>query len=225
MTPETNDSQKLPTKHGFVAFFDILGFSKMMLANPLKESLDIINRAMLKVLKQAENDFEGMFEITVISDSILITVPNPKKAGGFPCFCIRIMDDLLVEGLPVRGAIAWGEFYVHKEPNKIVFIGQPIIDACKLAASIEIAACAVVPSSESKILGLGSVWFQKHKTPLKNRTSCELYLLKHTEISHSSREEIIKSFDAHKKHLDPDSFSKFNNTIDFLEKCGEQKTT
>jgi hypothetical protein len=223
-TPEMNDSQKLSTQQGLVAFFDILGFRKMLQANTIIESLDIINKVMLRELEQAESTFGGLVKTFVISDSILITLPIAKKAPVLPWFCSRIMFGLLLEGLPVRGAIAAGEFYVQQEPNKIIFVGQPIIDAYELAASMEIAACAVVPSSESKILGHSRANFERYKTPLKNRTSCDLYLLKY-EIENCpfSREEIIKSFEAHKKHLDPDSYSKFNNTIEFLNQCGDLK--
>lgn len=179
---------------------------------------------MLKVLEQAEKTFGGLVKTFVISDSILITLPIAKKAPVFPWFCGQIMWELLSEGLPVRGAIAAGEFYVQPEPNRIIFVGQPIIDAYELAASMEIAACAIVPSSESNILGHSRERFERYRTPLKNRPPCELYLLKY-EIENRpfSRGEIIKNFEAHKKHLDPDSYSKFNNTIEFLKQCGGLK--
>jgi hypothetical protein len=220
MTPEMNDSQIITTEHGLVAVFDILGFKKMLLANTIKESLDIINKVMLKELEEAKKSF-GNIKTFVISDTILITLPNAKQKTIFPFCCNQIMYGLLLEGLPVRGAIAAGEFYVELEPNRIIFVGQPIIDAYELSTSIDIAACAVVPSSESKILGLSSARFEKFMTPLKNRPPCELYLLKYE--SPFSREKIIEKFEAHKKHLDPDSYSKVHNTIKFLKQCEELK--
>src|SRR5208283_5922266 len=50
MTIDENDWQSSRVETGLVAFFDILGFTKMLSANTLEQSLNIINKHMLKEL-------------------------------------------------------------------------------------------------------------------------------------------------------------------------------
>jgi hypothetical protein len=225
MTKEEKNLQTVPVENGLVAFFDVLGFKKMLAANAVEESLDIINACMLEELTTAEKIY-GKFNIQtfVISDSILIALSNltSKEVMFFTMFCQQFIWGLLMNGLPVRGAIASGKFSVLTRPNQIVLVGQPIIDAHELVNSLEIAACALTPSSESDVLKhLRNGQFKMHKTPIKNFPACGLYLLKYGTAC--SREQMIHYFEKHNKHLDFSSFNKLNNTIEFLKACGDFK--
>ncbi len=225
MTKEGENLQTIPVESGLVAFFDILGFKQILSANAAEESLHIVNTCMLKELAQTERMHGPQFKIQtfVISDSILIVLPNLTDIGVFvfTSFCNLFFFGLLINGLPARGAIAAGKFFIQKKPNQIIFVGQPIIDAHELANTLEIAACALTPSSESKVLQhLTPGTFKIHDTPVKGG-SAQRYLLKYGAVL--SREQIIRCFKAHKKHLDSISDKKLNNTIEFLTACGELK--
>ena len=221
MTKEENNLQTVES--GLVAFFDILGFKQMLSANAAKESLKIVNTCMLNGLAQTEKMHPAQIGIKtfVISDSILIVLPSLTDIGVFlfANFCNLFFFGLLIDGLPARGAIAAGKFFIQLKQNQIIFVGQPIIDAHELANSLEIAACALTPSSESKVLQhLTPGTFKIHDTPIKTGSK-QLYLLKYgAELSH---EQIVRCFEKHKKHLDPNSLIKCNNTIEYLNECGE----
>jgi len=231
---ELNQPQN--ASNGFVAFFDILGFKSLLRANTIKKSLAIINESFKKGLAETEELHSEVTGIKtfVISDSILVALPMERERGPtneayaylFCSFCGFLMRNLFYAGLPVRGAIAFGEFYVCNEANKIIFAGQPIVDTYELANAMDISACAIVPTSESKVLNqMTSDSFKVHATPRKALPKSELYLLKYGVKGHPfSRERIIEMFSAHGKNLDQSSLSKVNNTIDFLRQCDEPTT-
>jgi hypothetical protein len=223
MTQEENKLQII--EDGLVGFFDILGFKAILQANGVEESIDIVNTCMFEATVFAEKTFKSRFEVRslIFSDSILVALPNSKDSAGvlvFTCFCQQLFSGLLVHGLPARGAISRGRFAIQTQSDQIVFVGQPIVESHELAASLEIAACALTPSSESSVLSVPTRnIFQTHKTPLKNLPSRELNLLKFgTEFSCA---EITQYFQAHKKKIDICSTKKLNNTIEFLKACKE----
>jgi len=228
MAQETNDSQKIQTEHGLVAFFDILGFKSLLRANTLKESLAIIDNSFIKALTETERIHKNLSRLKtfVISDSILVALPMEQAQSAaneayvylFCSFCQFLMLYLFYEGLPIRGAIAVGEFHIRNENNKIIFAGKPIVDACEMANAIDLSACVIVPASESNVLSqVTTDLFRIHATPRKAFPKSELYLLKYGVKDHPfAREKIIEMFNAHGKHLDQSSLSKVNNTIDFF---------
>jgi hypothetical protein len=227
MAEAENNLQTIPVESGLVAFFDILGFKQMLSANTVEESLKIVNTCMLNALAETEGMHPPQIRIKtfVISDSILIVLPNLTEVGAllFTAFCRIFFFNLLIDGLPARATIAAGKFCIQQRPNQIVFVGQPIIDAHELANSLEIAACALCPSSESIVLQhLAPGTFRIYDTPLKSG-SAQLCLLK--PGTRFSREQIIRYFTKHKKHLDSNSFYKLNSTIKFLRECDDFEST
>jgi hypothetical protein len=224
MSKEADNLQPIRVESGLVAFFDILGFKQMLAANMAEESLDIVNTCMLKGLAETEKMHPARIGIQtyVISDSILIVLPDLTDGGVFlfTRFCNLFFFGLLLDGLPARGAITTGKFFIQPKPNQIIFVGKPIIEAHELANSLEIAACALVPSSEREILSSTPESFKLYDTPTKDGAA-QYHLLKYgTELS---REQIIRCFAKHGKLLDSKSYKKLNNTIMFLDKCGELK--
>jgi hypothetical protein len=225
MTKEESDLQTIRVESGLVAFFDILGFRKMLSANEVEESLRIVNTCMLEGLAETERMHSSQLKIQtfVISDSILVVLPDLTVAGVsvFTSFCDLFLFGLLVDGLPARGAIAAGKFCIQTNSNQIILAGQPIIDAHELADSLEIAACALTSSAESKVLQhLTTGTFKIYDTPIKGG-STQLHLLKYTP--ELPREQMIRCFKKHNKHLDSKAIIKLNNTIEFMKKCGELK--
>ena len=230
MSTEPENPREILTKHGLVAFFDILGYKNILSAHSAEEALKIVNASMLQSLKEAKKQYSVISkpDAFVISDSILLSLPLESETAStspaaimFLFFCAALMTSLLTRGLPTRGAISWGEFCFQSKKNQVVFVGEPIVEAIELANSLEIAACALAPSSESKVVTNASrQLLHLYKAPIKSQPKCELYLLKYFfRDKTKTREEMIRSFRKHKKYLDGSSLSKFNNTIQFFKSC------
>src|SRR5579859_6290603 len=152
--------EQLKSSYGLVAFFDILGYRQIIANNEIKEAASIIKRALRKVTEsqKAADIVEKGFKYSpptnylAFSDSILVytnyskeIISQKSQAGLFAAGCAGLCVSLFEEGLPARGAIARGEFFVEQTS----FAGKAIVEAYEFANAIEMAGCVIVPTAES----------------------------------------------------------------------------
>jgi hypothetical protein len=190
----------------------------------------------------------------VVSDSILLRCSydenhGTEKAGQAATFVVyaNVLQRLMFEeGLPLRGAIAFGDFVFVDH----VFAGKPIIDAHTLGQSLDLAACAIHQTAEEEFKALIAVAPQlssslndglelvRYQTPMKNvkRPEVEakekLLLLNlawptlkgYTPLKDrkDTRSYVEEQFSAHNKQLGPEVVSKVENTEKFLRDLFER---
>ena len=113
----------------------------------------------------------------IFSDTILVTLPVEKPTGKGGAFaeefetffkwfffllsCVQLQSVLFDSGLPLRGAIAYGKFYVADK----CFAGKTIVEAYKTCGSLELSACVISDSASAEIEKL-EILAQKHKSQL-----------------------------------------------------------
>lgn len=247
------------SEKGFIGFFDILGYGSFLesgITEVTLKVLDILSDLPRRMISET-NDFFGnvpdediQWELDriiplVVSDSILLRSSydedrDPAKrtaqAATFlvtACVFQRIMFE---EGLPVRGAIAFGEFIFVDH----AFAGKPIIDAYKLGHSLNLAACVLHETTENEFkalivaapefkgfLGEG-LQLVRYRTPVKDVTK-KLNLLclnlvwptlkGYTPLKErtSLRRYVLEQFSAYNKQVGPNEDSKIENTEEFLQ--------
>ncbi len=140
----------------FVAFLDIMGFKDMVLRKPhyevnkLLESLQpdirniehtaIIGMKMRKGQKSIEEQVQTRRVIRPVSFSdsiILISVDNSfLSAVNILLNTGWIFQEAITKGLPMKGAIAYGEMTVDIENS--LYFGKPLIDAYELHKEFQI---------------------------------------------------------------------------------------
>ncbi len=90
----------------------------------------------------------------LFSDSILVSLPIDRDEGpilwgtrvaAFVEVCSFLLRKMFDVGLPLRGGISFGEFFIHDT----YFSGRPIIDAYQHAESLELSGCVLAPSAAS----------------------------------------------------------------------------
>lgn len=88
----------------------------------------------------------------LFSDSILVSLPIDLDDGisiwgtrvvAFVEVCSFLLRRMFDVGLPLRGGISFGEFFIHDT----FFSGRPIIDAYQHAESLELSGCVLAPSA------------------------------------------------------------------------------
>jgi hypothetical protein len=149
---------------GLVGFFDILGYQNLLERNePEKIAQDVlpiltnIGSETVKSLKKRftergiESDLldEAVQEMNwlVFSDTVLLTLPvsqtDPVVADlfwlTFLMAVVGLQQKLFDLGLPTRGAIEYGKFFVKATS----FAGRTIVSAYQLCCQIELAACVL----------------------------------------------------------------------------------
>ena len=147
--------------NGLIAFFDILGYQSFLENNGTSDSarkvLKLITETPSKVKNEIGNYAYGKIEEPeelkeakkalkhlIFSDTVVLSIEYPPQAGqhwkdaalvhltgasGMLC------ANMFVEGLPMRGAIVEGEFYIED----MCFAGQAIVDGYKLCHSLDFA--------------------------------------------------------------------------------------
>nr|WP_294527708.1 hypothetical protein [uncultured Rhodopila sp.] len=118
-----------------LAFFDILGFSKLIdeSINDGRKAASILGLLanLNKICAQFQSD--GM-STTLFSDTICISYHNPPNFASFCCGLSIIVTSLLGQGYVVRGAVVRGQLY-HKEN---VIFGPCLVRAHSLETRLAI---------------------------------------------------------------------------------------
>ncbi len=124
-------SDWLITTNRYVAYFDVMGFKEMVLRTPHDEVYEMMKNIRKTIEEKRQEMFdlskERIIEITTYSDSIIVYSKDETSLGAFIYTISALTGDLLSEGIPHKGAAAFGKMTVDTE--KSIFFGQPLIDA------------------------------------------------------------------------------------------------
>jgi len=125
--------------------------------------------------------------------------------------------------LPVRGAIGYGPYFV----KKTCFAGKPIVEAYRLANSLDLAGCALTPSACDQVKKLLSgetfktarefinTLLVEYLTPLKNSEQKRLLMIDFSIPNYSAmdiRQIVVESFHGHNKDIPESAQTKVQNT-------------
>lgn len=237
----------IETQKGLVAFFDILGYSAFMKNNKVEDAALKINDIINELENFNMNDFLERFKIrdrivdiskeikyVMISDSILITLNCDKNNTDsyrlysvvFSIYCALLFKKLFIFGLPLRGCIEYGEYYIQD----YTFAGQPIIEAYSNSEKLNLASCEISESvlEKSSIDPLNSL-FVPYLIPTKNGDKQSIllnFLIKlHDEDEYSldalsdPKQFVVNSFSAHNKFIGSNVYQKIDNTEMFIRYC------
>lgn len=117
----------------FVAFFDILGYKEIvqnLSINELKDLMEKLLNLIKRYIFYAELTYDdNKIDYVIFSDSIVFYSKDLSDIS-FKSICLISNSFLffsLLEGMPVRGSISHGEFYIDKEKN--IFFGKALVRA------------------------------------------------------------------------------------------------
>jgi hypothetical protein len=249
-------------KTGLIGFFDILGYGELIGKNDLRYCASVIEAIVLRAphhaqhliaRKLSESNSEALkpcFEQPIIfSDTVVFPFRiihelevKPGVLAGveiqwftFFILCLSFQRLMFLSGLPVRGAISYGEYYT----NNACFAGKPIIDAYKISGQIQLVSCAITPDCAELMpkgdlagVNVNEGLLLRYSTPVKAEAPLDLFL---TNWSHPGGNlfqpfpddfaaEILKSFTAHNKSISRAVDGKRLNTELFLNACQARQT-
>jgi len=238
---------------GQVAFFDILGYKNIINNNKIEsvaeliscELLEIPNRvhkfirkkfsALLEDNKKALDNLDEKLSVVLISDSILLTLNIDKNGYGdsektiwswliFIIACRKLMTTMFEQGLPVKGAIDCGQFFVKDH----CFAGKTIVNAYDLANDLELSGCVLTPHASDRVkealqsandTALKSFFDEilfEYLTPLKGSEEKMLTIIDLPILTNNFHEDlkqiVVNSFQAHNKDIPGEAYTKVRNT-------------
>ena len=123
---------------GYVATLDVLGFSDLLQRDGYAQQLQNYMTCVNDVIRPAT----GRAKCVVFSDSIVLTSPEGSgKEDGDEVFddmirtCSAAFRALLKNGIPVRGAVAFGRYWREARQGSVFLAGRPIVEAYRCERS------------------------------------------------------------------------------------------
>lgn len=245
---------RIRIKNGPVAYFDILGYQSINSNNEIEkvaqliiDHLDKIPASVRDFMKKGispaglsekdEDKFAKSIHCLLLSDSVLLTAEQRKKSNAdeklfnwlfFLLACRMLMNEMFNEGLLLRGAVSYGKYFRKRN----CFAGEPIIDAIRLAGSLNLAGLAFVPKAweeVEKVMAakgleqmadfIKSITFG-YEAPL---TSCKpsqyfkSQVMMVFDVKDNIVEEVSKAFTSYNREITEKVKPKIENTVLMIE--------
>lgn len=172
----------------FVVYMDIMGFQDMVFRNThseVLEKMEIFRIPINKIKNEAIDQLKGrksgwkVFENTVVrpvifSDSVLLFSSDDSlgSAENIIWSVQSIIDHALEKGIPIKGAIAFGE--QTADFKKSLYFGRPLIDAWELQKETNFYGIVLHHTIEKHLVEkewmrkLDGTDILKYPTPLKS---------------------------------------------------------
>ena len=146
-----------------VGLFDVLGFSNRIATDGAEKVYETYQALIERVIKKESLRCIGSMRLpgeavrvptlfstdvryAYFSDTILLWLPlHPMFAGPFLQRCCDLVCEALLMSIPLRGAIALGEGFMHKQSG--TYIGPMIVEAARLEAAQQWIGVALAPSA------------------------------------------------------------------------------
>lgn len=145
----------------FVAFLDVLGFTKMIYDNDLKKVNDYLRESSGKIDSINSSPSKHKVEILTISDSIILAIPTDENEQDRLhnlrqlCICVLALQQALLKSeIFLRGAISVGDLYINIKENQI--IGKAYIQACELEKTMAKYPRVILDNKIIEFLNLAS---------------------------------------------------------------------
>ena len=151
--PEQKQGEITVTR--FVSFLDIMGFKDLVARNEHRVILSKLTK-LTDHISETVGQEEG-FHFSMFSDSILI-YSDDSNFDSFVTlvkFTSSIVNKSISIGLPIKGAIAKG-MCTATTGAKLLYFGQPIIDAFKLEENLVIYGVAIHNTAEDEAIKLAN---------------------------------------------------------------------
>jgi len=136
----------------WVSYLDLLGFTELV---ETKDWFDVFS-CYDKAVKSCTNvpGFTPKIEKTCFSDTFLLYSPD-NSASSFDAIekTTRWFTYWLIYfGIPVRGAMSYGDFYAHKESN--IFFGPALIEAYRYGENQDWIGFVLTPSAINQMAAI-----------------------------------------------------------------------
>lgn len=238
-----------PQKEGLVGIFDILGYQNIIDNNQINDVAELISNTLLNLPQKTADRLHEFFEGHIIgdyyssaikdaqwrifSDTILLSYPFTHKDQMrsttldyllFLDHVSHLLRYAFDAGLPLRGAIDYGDFYIKEN----CFAGKAIINSYRLSQELEISGCAMTESLQRRYFAhiesdkdwekVKFLFCRPYLVPIKENTTRRLCLIDwlspfaHLEIHRDLRQYVAEKFYAHNKDITREALAKMENT-------------
>jgi hypothetical protein len=163
------DPSKLGNK--WVAYFDLLGFKQHVKKRGLIDAFGLLGWCANE-LEICAQPF-GNVNLISFSDTFLFYTSDDSKSSfqAISHVSRSFFDESILAGIPICGALAFGEFYADEANN--LFLGKALIDAHEYGEKFDWLGFVLHPSALKKMSEVSqpvsSLYYKNHLVESKNR--------------------------------------------------------
>jgi len=169
------------TADRYVGFIDIMGFKDMVARMSHQEIYEMM-KEIDRVKKENEaikwnGGEEKLISSTFYSDSIILYSKDATYNSAYYMLCTlsALTEDLLVSGIPHKGALSFGRMTLDNARS--IFFGQPLIDAFQLQEELNMYGIILHASVEQELHKQNfeeGLFFEEYNCPFKGGLSSHL---------------------------------------------------
>lgn len=210
------------TLFGVITLLDVLGWKGIY---SRKKNAIYSLATFIEKIREKSEEHRGKIndgtEVLSISDTIVIYTPCSEEEVSeaidiHRALCQWIIPESIYEGIPVRGAISYGEVKVQKN----IYVGKAVDEAASWYEQADWIGVHLTPSAEFiiDIKDDRAKWI-KFSTKCKNQMDKELYCVNWTADWQDKKQEIknIEKKFCKLGPITPEIVGKFKNTLKFIE--------
>jgi len=158
------------TTNRYVGFIDIMGFKDLVAKSNHKSILKMMKKvsSLRKLYASIDwGDQPNLVRATTYSDSIIVYSKNANKDSlhSFVCTVSALTDALITEGIPHKGAVAFGMKTLDIKNS--IFFGQPLIDAYLLQEELYYYGIIIHGTAQKGIERYNTIFVSNYFCPLK----------------------------------------------------------
>ena len=198
-------------RKGFVTFADILGWKGIWLkSNPQEMAKKL--ETILQNLKDTI-DIDNL-NISLISDTFVIYSSLDdieKEFMSHTSILLKLIDSIVTEGLLIRGATSYGEYYVSSQ--ELTFVGPAIDEAASWHEKADDISIFLTPSALIKVKKLENdiQWIDKSLN--SKSVKLKTFVLDWKQEKHI---ELFESIFENNSPITPEISGKYINTWRYL---------
>jgi len=225
-----NQTQFDPANYAvrWVSYIDLLGFTELVRTKSWIDVFSYYTKAVEHFIE--DFGFEPRIEKTWFSDTFLLYSRGnaPSSFAAIEATTRWFVYYLISDGIPVRGAMAYGDFYADKENN--IFFGQALIEAYHYGENQDWIGFVLCPSAVNQMAAIGlpankrlnyAYWnipYKKHKKADGIlQKSLPAYIIGGSVEINGRNPCLDKLLEMKGKLTDSGLVKKYENTISFIE--------
>lgn len=188
------------------AYFDLLGFKNKVLNHELGDVLPLYEQVLENIKNSVGNLEVKGISYSWFSDTFIVFSrgSTEEEFRAIEKIASDFFGKLIIQGIPVRGSLTYGELYSQKQKN--TFLGKALIDAYEYGERQQWLGFILTPMVYEYFNKNNSGFWRKHIEPNYLDVSCNVSI-RHSVCKHvyafsfnDNRAEYLQSISIMKKN-------------------------
>lgn len=214
-------------KNRWFAFFDLLGFQRLVEQKSLEYVIPIYDQILLDLKAKARPKKKYGIDYSWFSDTFIIySTDDSLESFALIEQASRLFyQKLILRHIPVRAAITVGELYTQKKRN--IFLGQAVIDGYKYCESQNWLGLILTPHVYRKLKNTGldlkkRLYYREmsNQNIIRKLNSNNVFAFTMNSLHINDINKCLEAVVSMKHRVNKKYKIKYENTENFIKQCG-----